>query len=461
MLELTVNGQTRCLSEGDLDEAMRDYWQAKQSGDTSAALVKVGRPDPQDFSNVVERTPILSEVPPTTSGKEPVPHESVLPTTTPGGHLSLVAEARVAEQERVLTEAGFALPPPAFAPGTRVLPLGDENFRLERRHVALLPTFPDAAAVLVSRVGMEFREDIRVPLKGLALDGDGTLRLGSDHYLLEEDAFFQLAYLAGFGCGARYLAEFCSPELRATNVNAQLGERRTREVVLRTREARDGRRAVFAAVSPSYSACDGADALFIIFPALADARAEIIYDGRATSATALWMPDHIVDLAAGDVFKVGVRIECEDTGRGRLRVSAVAYRNLCLNLILIAEGESEVASVVHRGDPGSIIAKLPGFIETARSKVASFLEAWGHSRTLKIDVEATLKGWVSDKRVAVPGARPESVLEALVAAWRKEPGGTLADAVCAVTRAAHEVPTWSAAARAGLERQAGFLLRAS
>lgn len=57
----------------------------------------------------------------------------------------------------------------------------------------------------------------------------------------------------------------------------------------------------------------------------------MLYDGTGGRATALWMPDQVVDLVAGDLFKVGVRIQTDDTGRGRIRVAGVVWRNRCLN----------------------------------------------------------------------------------------------------------------------------------
>ena len=490
MLELTVGGQTRQMDEDDLGEALELYWNAKQGGDTGAALVKVKVDNPEDLGELPKREPVLSAVP-DVPDEDDVPFPDALPESDPalpvpatnvpvmlvpvpapsdavpsqaddepvqGGRLSLVAKERIERQEQVLSKNGFALPPPVFAAGTRVFPLGDENFRLERKALALLPTFTDAACALTLQVGDECREDVAVALKDLALSDGGELRVGDSRFLLEEEAFGQLCYLSGFGCGARYLSQLCPLSLRSVNVNAQLAERRSRNIVLRTRASRDGRRSVFAAVSPSYAALDGPDVLATIQPALFDARAEVVYDGKTTTATALWMPDRVVDLAAGDVFKTGVRITCEDTGRGRIRISAVAWRNLCLNLIVIAEGEAGVASFVHRGAPEALALKLPPLVEAARAKVADFLDDWGYARTLKLDVEKTLKTWVEEKDVSVPSVPAKSLLEALVESWHKEPGGTLADALCAVTRAAHETPAWDASAALALERQAGALL---
>jgi len=174
------------------------------------------------------------------------------------------------------------------------------------------------------------------------------------------------------------------------------------------------------------------------------------------------MPDQVQDLAAGDIFKTGVRIETDDTGRGRIRVTGVAFRNMCLNLIIIEEGEVETVNLVHRGDPDRILEVVRGGVAQARAKVSAFLEAWGYARTVKVDVEEVLKQLVLERKIQVKGVRSaeerDAVVEVLLTAWRAEPGNTLADAANAVSRAAHEHPLWDVAVREELERQAARLV---
>lgn len=436
MLSLTIAGETTLIQDEQQADAMRAYWQAKESGDRTAALIKVE--DEEEAAQVVE----------------------LLEPTAPG-KLSLVAQERIEDQERDLRGAGFLLPPPLFAPGTRVQELGDRNFRIERERVEELPLFPVAAAALVERIHGEGRRDIEVEPRQLDLDSDGRLTIDDATPMpLEEHAFTSLCQHLGIGAGARYLAELCTPFLRAWNVSYQIERAPARKLVLRT-HVNAGRRSVFAVVTKSYAAFDADEVVTAVLPSLADARVELVYDDARLIATALYMPDSIVDLAAGDVFKVGVRVQCDDAGRGRIRVSAVAYRNRCLNLIVIAEGAVETMSQVHRGDRGKIRVAVPRAVEAARGKVASFLAAWGHARTLKIDPMEIFKGWVADKTVVVAGERDgDAVVNQLIAAWKQEPGDTLADAVNALTRAAHVVPTWSLSVRGELERAAGKIVMA-
>jgi len=81
---------------------------------------------------------------------------------------------------------------------------------------------------------------------------------------------------------------------------------------------------------------------------------------------------------------------------------------------------------------------------------------------LKVDPEETFRTWLKDRKLQLKGVRSDAdrdrVVEALLASWQREPGDTLADAVNAVTRAAHENPFWGVNIREEMERQAAKLV---
>lgn len=252
MLTLTLNGTTEYIGDDQdqVDDAMRRYWAAKQAGDATAHLERV-----PDLPAVVQ--------------------------ATPAGTVSETALDRIRTHERWLDEAGFHLPPPIYAPGTRVVELGDDNFRLERQRVEDLPNFPDAAGKVIDAVRSERREDIPLVLGDLAMTPGGQLLADGELLHLESRAFHQLATLCGFGNGGRYLADQCEPEVRAANVNYQLQRSGRDRVVLRSRVDGVGQRTVYAAVTPSYTAVDVDQVLEVVSPALADAHTEMVYDGSA------------------------------------------------------------------------------------------------------------------------------------------------------------------------------------
>ena len=162
MLALTTKGQTQYLAEEDRDRAMLAYWNARQAGDTTAKLMRV--------EEIAEAAP-----------------------PTPSGQVSEVARLRVAQQEKWLRDSGFAPAPPLFAAGTRVLPLGDDNFRIERQRVEALPRFRDAADLVSAQVRMENREDVTVRSSAMAMDEDGRLVVDGVAMAMETGSFLQLA----------------------------------------------------------------------------------------------------------------------------------------------------------------------------------------------------------------------------------------------------------------------------
>lgn len=448
MLALTLHGHTEYLPEADREDAMKRYWQARQAGDATAQLIKLDAVPPQ-LLKPAEDDEDDPEDPP--------------PAATPAGVVSPVAALRIATQDTWLTQAGFSLPPALYAPGTRVTALGEENFRAERKRVAEMPRFIAAADTIIDRIGNECRLDRTVSLQSLSMNDRGRLVTDGVSYGLEVSAFYQLSVLCGFNVGYRYLRDRCDAPLRAHNVNAQLKGLRNRRLTLRTRQGPRHSRQIFAVVTPSYVAVDTDQVLRTVKDDLKDAHTELVYrDGVGVSATALWMPDRVVDLAAGDVFKVGVRIETNDTGRGRIRISGVVFRNQCLNLIIIAEGEVTTVAQVHRGDPERILATVKDGVKTAREKIGQFLTAWGHARTITVQPEDTFRGWLKTRRLTVPGVKSaeqrDELVQVLLDSWRKEPGNTLADCVNAVTRAAHEHDGFGLDIREAFERQAANLI---
>lgn len=390
-----------------------------------------------------------------------------------GETVSRVAHDRVMAQAQMLRDAGFTgdivdVDTLIYAPGHRVNETGDANFAKFRRNIARLPGPQVAAQRLTARIQAEQRADVEYDARDLTVSAqDGyTLNVGPT---LTSRAFDQIGALCKFGPGTTYLQTLCTAEQRAHNANIHLGSlEKERPVVLRTRNDGEGGREVYATVTPSYTRLD-ADKVFagvVEAGVLDDTKIELTYTNARVRATALFMPDHVVDLACGDVFKIGVRFSTSDAADGKYKVSVVAFRNACENLIIITESEVVTMSRVHRGqmDLEELVQAICAAIGEAFQKAEPFLASWKQSREYKItDAHAALAALVENRDIVLTGMRSgaqrEQLVSALCTAFDAEPGDSAADLANAITRAAHErTDLFSLDLREELEKQASALI---
>lgn len=413
-----------------------------------------------------------------------------LPSSTAGeGEVCEWGRQRAGRDEQLAIANGFAPPQPIYAIGTRVVQMGVENARRSRLEWERLPTIAEGCELLRQEVVNEARRDETVQLTGLAMGIDGHLNAGERRYPLSSKAFRQL--VGRIGCnGAEYLEGACWPELRAHNVNEQIrafrslessqldewrGKVRTmgpkagdppepKNVVLRTRnnDATTARE-VFAIVSERYQSGVGVDFLAqaIGTSVPGDARGTIDYDGDRAKFNCLWHSDvRAEDYVAGEMFKVGVIVRADDTGSGGISVSAVVFRNLCLNLIVIGRDEQKIANIRHVGDLGKLRRQFAKAFAMALEKVEGFRKVWGfaasedvvakvreqYPETKKITFEDVIPGIFSAvvEREKVPvRAKRRDAVPLLVQKYYddevdRERGFTRAAVVNAFTRYAHE-----------------------
>ena len=135
MLELTIQGRTEFIHINQKEYAMQRYWEACQAGDKSAKLVLCKN----------------------------------------NNGISQLAVQRIEQQNTWLKKNGFEVPPPLYAPGTKVIALGHENFRLQRQAVENMPLFGDAANAICHRIDQEARTDIKIPLNQVVMKADGHM----------------------------------------------------------------------------------------------------------------------------------------------------------------------------------------------------------------------------------------------------------------------------------------------
>lgn len=498
VLRLTLAGVSSTYDDTPENSAslMGAYWTAKNSGDTTAKMERVTLPgidtdtdaDPVDDDGdeptvqiPAGRNPLAGL--PATGAK--TPHYAVdtrvdvkEPTATGAGSVSFtgasgtvshVAVQRIALQDEWAANAGFALPPPVYAAGTRCVDLGAQNFRAIRQSVDSMPTFAVAARMVADAIKAEDREDVVCHARDVRMTDDG--RIDTDPHrttrhnrlLIDFDAFRAFCHRTGNGAGATYLGDVPA-QRRAMNVNADLAGADA-SYMFRTRIGASGAREIFATLSPGYGVFDADSVMALAAPHLQDTRAEVVYDGARLKATALWMPDHVVDLAAGDVFKAGVRITTSDVGGGSIKVDAVLWRNRCLNLIIVGSADVTTCRRVHKGEGRDIASDVDAGIRQARELIAPFLQSWGAARAATIaeseeQMKARIEAIVNESRGGVKAtkAERETAIPAILNAWRAEPGFTVADLANALTRAAHESEDFVADYRSHLERRAGQLV---
>jgi len=261
-------------------------------------------------------------------------------------------------------------------------------------------------------------------------------------------------------------------------------------MVLRTRLAPDGSRAVFAVVSDRYASVDVGQIAAMVRDAMPeDARATVAYDGRRAQIDVEFhstvQPEEYV---AGEFFRSGIRISTDDTGGGSLKGSAFVVQNLCLNLIVLDRAEKPLFTARHLGDRRRVLSKLREGLRAGLDSMRHFLDAWGYARNTSIldeirasnpaldrdlpnpnldrsiQTELLLAGLVDALRdrelVPLTGKRQE-VRNAVIRRWREDPNRapieSRARLVNALTSyAARDVQDpWQ---RGEIERAAGSLL---
>lgn len=420
------------------------------------------------------------------------------------GTVSEEAKARIEDDQRYLEEEmGFKLPPPVYAPGSRVNEWGTKNFATSRQKHEAQPLSEDALMGIVECIEKEQRQDIILPAKAISMLDDGSIAyrnsFDSGELQVEEEGLRHLTRMLrcepvdaeeaerqsrlaeAFGYdprskvfprGATLMAAMPT-DLRATVFNRMM-ERVDGEhyIKLRTRSNGSGR-SLFACVGEKYSVCDADVVATALATALSGsgARGNVTYDPATTTlrAEATFHVDKIVDFAAGDIFKVGGVFGSNDAAGGSITGNASVWRNLCLNLIIIGTASKPLFNIQHRGSMEDMQSRLREGIRHMDEVFARFTERWGVLRQTQVQsvllwgekfdsVPDALGYMVANGKIDKAAAR-DAMVEGLLQSYNKEPGDSLADIVNAVTRYAHE-GLLSDIKRDALERSAGALMPA-
>lgn len=364
--------------------------------------------------------------------------------TTAPGTVSELARARVEAHDEYFRSKGLALPPPIYAPGMRVLSLGDENFKLSRQKHEELPLVEDSMQLIKDQVNRELRDDLVVQLRDVKMLDDGTLNIGSECFRLETIGLEQIInQLADVLPRARSLMLKLEPDLRAQVFNRQLAKaNQSDELKIRTRVGGSTKTSIYSVVTKSYTPFDINVIANSVYKSLAGKgyRGEAYYNPKDTKlrVNAFYHADNIVDLAAGDVFKTGITVKASDNGTGGIHVAAVVIRNLCLNLIILGEGNKKLLSKRHRGELQDIAWRIDMAIAAGDSMFEPFAKEWKIARNTPASdyfAEYDEKAIATQLAAELDIGYKLEVIEALLEeAYNKERGTSLADWNNALTR---------------------------
>ena len=425
--------------------------------------------------------------------RDPAPNAVPVPEAR-GGTISEEAIERIERDEAVLRAMGFEPTPPVYAKGTRVIDYGDNRFAELRSEWETLPEAAKAWEGLAKAVEGEDRVDLPIRAADLAMDDDGKLVVpGYGNITVEKRGFanllskFRMEASEDYGIeshggkAARGNQVFPSaapvmarmePDLRAHVFNKMSGETDPELMLkLRTRET-NGKRSLFATVSPGYTVVDANEIAKMVggSRALDDSRAHVYYNPKSTNVQVdcIWMPNERPrNLAAGDFFKAGFRFRTNDSGAGSLKGGGIVYRNLCLNLLIVAQDYAPMVQLRHWGDMAQIETELIGATRKVREGMSAILDDWGVLANTLIDdvemwgqtfpcVEDALVWAVENEKIG-KNISSKVLQENLLNGYKFEQGDTPAALINAMTRAAWE-GKFSESERAQLESEAGKLV---
>lgn len=178
----------------------------------------------------------------------------------------------------------------------------------------------------------------------------------------------------------------------------------------------------------------------------------------AVSFTGWMMPNHIVDLSAGDVFKAGISGGTNDSKKGGYGLYLSAIRNLCLNLIILAHEKARLLKKTHIAKPADVRSATRAALSAADGSLDALREEWGILRAATLpdpsedlgmsdeDIAKAVKAFAdvpvsvgvalneAARLVTLSGVKRDAVTEGLLAGWNAEPGETQADILNAVSR---------------------------
>ena len=398
--------------------------------------------------------------------------------------------AKIAETEKKIEAAGFALPKTWFAPGTRMMQIGVDKYKREYLEWSRRPDAVDALMETAEHIRSEDRRSFTVSLSDLRMEENGLIgRKGSIARRIEWGAWEQV-FRAASGVGAfpdgRRLMQTLPPKMRAEIFNERIRHFDKNVKIGVRKDHETGEWTIFRVVGARFPENgNGADACEAAAKALRgmDFRGHVEYDPNTTDLRfdAAHMVDPVIlDPTVGDVFRGGIKGKTNDAGGGSFTVQPFIGRIICINCTT-ADAYAKGVRKAHRGNMESAITGIYDAAKMAAKVVPMFAEDWSVLRDTYIedidwadnlgrltldtrsilvsDPSATnvIRALVESKKIDAKIGR-DALVQAMLASFAEEPGETVADVINAVTRAAHsKVPVMVGEV---IEKQAGALVAA-
>lgn len=399
--------------------------------------------------------------------------------------------AQIAKDIREISALGFVPPATLFAPGTRMIQIGVDNYRHKYYEWSGRPLAEDVLRATAQKIREEDRRSLVIRLGDLRMLETGEIgRKNGPARPIEfrawEQVYNALKAVGVFPDGTRLLAALDAP-LRARIFNGRIEKiDPDKEVKIGVRRSASGGWSIFRVVGPRFPDEASGD---VAADTAADAiegfgfRGSVVYNPNTTdlSFDAASMADPTsLDPVVGDIFRAGIKGSTNDAGGGSFKVSPFAGRIVCVNCTVI----DAYAPGVHRAHRGDMSAAVDGIRDAAilASKVVPlFAKDWKILRNTRINkfpwvkaagrIDTETRAILRDPKLTVPDIiramvdggeisatmGRDALVQALLTGYGKEPGETVADVLNAVTRAAHESIV-DGAVRDTLERRAGALV---
>jgi len=362
------------------------------------------------------------------------------------------------KDNKALRKLGITPTKAVYDEGSELNETGKSNLLASKRTFDNLPSFKDGVKNIISTIKKEDRSISYSLLRNarMAENGRWTFDAGKTFYDIEDYALGKL--LASFPMFPAFkrtyqyadtasLARFVNDQIVFRNKTGELDDIKI-QLGIRQRKHHDSK-SVYRVVSPTYTNFSGDMSLqsFLGFSeGTKDSKFIGHYDEKTTSyrAACMYHADHNT-IGAGSVFKAGVEVKGDDRGTGAVLVNSVAFRNLCLNLIIIAVEKGRLARIIHKGQGHSL--RLDGSLENAKETFSEFLAGWGKLENTQISsvkiwgktfdsVVEALDWGVSKKKIGKDIA-DKALLENLLGGYMFERGDTLSAFINSITRAAH------------------------